>query len=111
MEWRGSRSLRDTSLPVGILPFYSSIDKYFFTLQEAKTSANKILYSRGGYGGGGFGGGGGGGYGGGGGGGGDRMSHLGAGLQRQEWGMYFLYVLTVFLVPFFFFFFQFSLFS
>ncbi|KAM0518160.1 hypothetical protein ACHAPE_004567 [Trichoderma viride] len=53
---------------------------------------------RNGHGGGGFGGGrggfgnghggfggGGGGYGGGGGGGGDRMSHLGAGLQRQEW--------------------------
>ncbi|KAM0244827.1 hypothetical protein ACHAQJ_010711 [Trichoderma viride] len=41
---------------------------------------------RGGYGNGGGGGGfGGGGYGGGGGGGGDRMSHLGAGLQRQEW--------------------------
>ncbi|GFP58797.1 hypothetical protein ACSS6W_008483 [Trichoderma asperelloides] len=44
---------------------------------------------RGGYGGGGYGGGGGGGgYGGGyGGGGGDRMGHLGAGLQRQEWDL------------------------
>lgn len=42
----------------------------------------------GGYGGGGYGGGGGGGGygGGGGGGGGDRMSNLGAGLQKQAWG-------------------------
>ncbi|EHK46590.1 uncharacterized protein TrAtP1_005443 [Trichoderma atroviride] len=38
----------------------------------------------GGFGGGGYGGGGGGGYGGGGG---DRMGHLGAGLQRQEWDL------------------------
>lgn len=57
--------------------------------------ANIVLHSRGGFGNGGHGGfgggGGGGGYGGGfgGGGGGDRMSHLGAGLQRQEWGMFF----------------------
>ena len=42
-------------------------------------------YSGGGYGGGGGGGGYGGGYGGGGGG--DRMNNLGAGLQKQEWGM------------------------
>jgi hypothetical protein len=49
------------------------------------------VLSRGGFGGnsygGGYGGGGGGGYGGGyGGGGGDRMGHLGAGLQKQDWG-------------------------
>lgn len=48
------------------------------------------MLSRGGFGGNSYGGGyggGGGGYGGGyGGGGGDRMSHLGAGLQKQDWG-------------------------
>jgi hypothetical protein len=81
-----ARAIADWAVP----DIHHSLD--FLDLKSDHQFTNKVCsgsngYGGGGYGGGGggYGGGGGGGYGGGGGGG-DRMSNLGAGLQKQNWG-------------------------